>query len=153
MKREDQISQAAMDYCRQYKDSKYTAENMALLAFSDGAQWADENPTLNTLGQALADAKKRQEQAVIEAAQKARKVHPIIRNTLIMLAFIALFFAVLYLIPSFAYLSFNFFTWDAAIRAAIGLISLFGGIISGFFVIIELDDNFFTGKGMRCPAG
>ena len=153
MKREDQISQAALDYCRQYKDSKYTAENAALLAFSDGAQWADENPTLNTLGQALADAKKRQEQAVIEAAQKARKVHPIIRNTLIILAFIALFFAILYLIPSFAYLSFNFFTWDAAIRAAIGLISLFGGIISGFFVIIELDDNFFTGKGMRCPAG
>lgn len=142
-----------MDYCRQYKDSKYTAENAALLAFSDGANWADENPTLNTLGQALADAKKRQEQAVIEAAQKARKVHPIIRNTLIILAFIALFFAVLYLIPSFAYLSFNFFTWDAAIRAAIGLISLFGGIISGFFVIIELDDNFFTGKGMRCQAG
>ena len=153
MIRQDQITQAALDYCRQYKDSKYTAENMALLAFSDGAQWADENPTLNTLGQALADAKKRQEQAVIEAAQKARKVHPIIRNTLIILAFIALFFAVLYLIPSFAYLSFNFFTWDAAIRAAIGLISLFGGIISGFFVIIELDDNFFTGKGMRCPAG
>lgn len=153
MIRQDQITQAALDYCRQYKDSKYTAENAALLAFSDGAQWADENPTLNTLGQALADAKKRQEQAVIEAAQKARKVHPIIRNTLIILAFIALFFAVLYLIPSFAYLSFNFLTWDAAIRAAIGLISLFGGIISGFFVIIELDDNFFTGKGMRCPAG
>jgi hypothetical protein len=153
MIRQDQITQEALDYCRQYKSSKYTAENAALLAFSDGAQWADENPTLNTLGQALADAKKRQEQAEIEAAQKARKVHPIIRNTLIMLAFIALFFAVLYLIPSFAYLSFNFFTWDAAIRAAIGLISLFGGIISGFFVIIELDDNFFTGKGMRCPAG
>lgn len=153
MKREDQITQAALDYCRQYKGSKYTAENAALLAFSDGAQWADENPTLNTLGQALADAKKRQEQAQIEAAQQARKVHPIIRNTLIILAFIALFFAILYLIPSFAYLSFNFLTWDAAIRAAIGLISLFGGIVSGFFVIIELDDNFFTGKGMRCPAG
>ena len=152
MKREDQITQAAMDYCREYKTSKLTAENMALLAFSDGARWADNNPTLNTLGQALADAKKRQEQAEIEAAQKARKVHPIIRNTLIILAFIALFFAVLYLIPSFAYLSFNFFTWDAAIRAAIGLISLFGGIISGFFVIIELDDT-FKGKGMRCPAG
>ena len=150
MKREDQITQAAMDYCRQYKTSKLTAENAALLAFSDGAQWADENPTLNTLGQALADAKKRQEQAQIEAS---RKVPNIIRNTLIILAFIALFFAVLYLIPSFAYLSFNFLTWDAAIRAAIGLISLFGGIISGFFVIIELDDNFFTGKGMRCPAG
>lgn len=130
MKREDQISQAALDYCRQYKESKLTAENAALITFSDGAQWADENPK-----------------------QKARKVHPIIRNTLIILAFIALFFAVLYLIPSFAYLSFNFFTWDAAIRAAIGLISLFCGIISGFFVIIELDDNFFTGKGMRCPAG
>ena len=130
MKREDQITQAALDYCRQYKDSKYTAENAALLAFSDGAEWADKNPK-----------------------QKARKVHSIIRNTLIILAFIALFFAVLYLIPSFAYLSFNFLTWDAAIRAAIGLISLFGGIISGFFVIIELDDNFFTGKGMRCQAG
>ena len=47
MKREDQISQAAMDYCRQYKTSKYTAENAALLAFSDGAQWADENPDDN----------------------------------------------------------------------------------------------------------
>ncbi|MEE1096507.1 MAG: hypothetical protein UH084_08080 [Paludibacteraceae bacterium] len=152
MKREDQITQAAMDYCREYKTSKLTAENMALLAFSDGARWADENPKQPTLAQVLDNAK-RQEQAVIEAAQKARKVHPIIRNTLIILAFIALFFAVLYLIPSFAYLSFNFLTWDAAIRAAIGLISLFGGIISGFFVIIELDDNFFTGKGMRCPAG
>ena len=153
MKRQDQITQAASDYCRQYKDSKYTAENAALLAFSDGAQWADENPTISTLGQALADAKRRQEQAEIESAQQARKVHPIIRNTLIILAFIALFFAILYLISSFAYLSLNFLTWDAAIRAAIGLISLFGGIISGFFVIIELDDNFFTGKGMRCPAG
>lgn len=152
MIRQDQISQAALDYCRQYKDSKYTAENAALLAFSDGAQWADENPKQPTLAQVLDNAK-RQEQAVIEAAKKARKVHPIIRNTLIILAFIALFFAVLYLIPSFAYLSFNFLTWDAAIRAAIGLISLFGGIILGFFVIIELDDNFFTGKGMRCPAG
>lgn len=52
MKREDQISQAALDYCRQYKDSKYTAENMALLAFSDGAQWADENPKTSTLAEA-----------------------------------------------------------------------------------------------------
>lgn len=52
MKREDQISQAAMDYCRQYKDSKYTAENAALLAFSDGAQWADENPKTSTLAEA-----------------------------------------------------------------------------------------------------
>ena len=152
MKREDQISQAAMDYCREYKTSKLTDENAALLAFSDGAQWADENPKKPTLAQVLENSK-RQEQAVIEAAKRARKVHPIIRNTLIILAFIALFFAILYLIPSFAYLSFNFFTWDAAIRAAIGLISLFGGIVSGFFVIIELDDNFFTGKGMRCPAG
>lgn len=152
MIRQDQITQAALDYCRQYETSKYSAENAAMLGFTDGAYWADHNPTQNTLGQALADAKKRQEQAEIEAAQKARKVHPIIRNTLIILAFIALFFAVLYLIPSFAYLSFNFLTWDAAIRAAIGLISLFGGIISGFFVIVELDDT-FTGKGMRCPAG
>lgn len=150
MKREDQIDQAATDYCRKYKDSELTSEYTALLAFSDGAQWADKNPTLNTLGQAFADAKKRHKQAEIE---QTRKVHHIIRNTLIILAFIALFFAILYLIPSFAYLSFNFLTWDAAIRAAIGLISLFGGIISGFFVIIELDDNFFTGKGMRCPAG
>lgn len=152
MIRQDQISQAALDYCRQYEKSKYSAENAAMLGFIDGANWADHNPTLNTLGQTLADAKKRQEQAEIESAQQARKVHPIIRNTLIILAFIALFFAILYLIPAFAYLSFNFLTWDAAIRAAIGLISLFGGIISGFFVIIELDDT-FKGKGMRCPAG
>ena len=41
-----------MDYCRQYKDSKYTAENAALLAFSDGAQWADENPKTSTLAEA-----------------------------------------------------------------------------------------------------
>ena len=39
MIRQDQISEAALDYCREYKDSKYTAENAALLAFSDGAQW------------------------------------------------------------------------------------------------------------------
>ena len=52
MKREDQITQAALDYCRQYKDSKYTAENAALLAFSDGAQWADENPKTSTLAEA-----------------------------------------------------------------------------------------------------
>lgn len=52
MKREDQITQAAMDYCRQYKTSKLTAENMALLAFSDGAQWADENPKTSTLAEA-----------------------------------------------------------------------------------------------------
>ena len=52
MKREDQITQAAMDYCRQYKTSKYTAENAALLAFSDGAQWADEHPKTSTLAEA-----------------------------------------------------------------------------------------------------
>lgn len=52
MKREDQISQAAMDYCREYKTSKLTAENMALLAFSDGAQWADEHPKTSTLAEA-----------------------------------------------------------------------------------------------------
>lgn len=52
MKREDQISQAALDYCRQYKNSKYTAENAALLAFSDGARWADENPKTSTLAEA-----------------------------------------------------------------------------------------------------
>lgn len=52
MIRQDQISQAALDYCRQYKDSKYTAENAALLAFSDGANWADENPKTSTLAEA-----------------------------------------------------------------------------------------------------
>ena len=144
MIRQDQITQAALDYCRQYEKSKYSAENAAMLGFTDGSYWADHNPKQHTLGQALADAKKRQEQA--------RKVHPIIRNTLIILAFIVLFFAILYLIPSLAYLSFNFLTWDAAIRAAIGLISIVGGIISGFFVIDELDDT-FKGRGMRCPAG
>lgn len=151
MIRQDQITQAASDYCREYKTSKLTAENTALLAFSDGARWADENPKQPTLAQLLNNAK-RQEQAVVEAAKQARKVHPIIRNTLIILAFIALFFAILYLIPSFAYLSFNFLTWDAAIRAAIGLISIAGGSITGFFVIVELDDT-FKGRGMRCPAG
>ena len=140
-----------MDYCRQYETSKYSAENAAMLGFTDGVYWADHNPK-PTLGQALADAKKRQEQAEIEAAQQARKVHHIIRNTLIIFAFIALFFAILYLIPSFAYLSFNFLTWDAAIRAAIGLISIIGGTISGIYVIVETDD-IFKGGGMRCPAG
>lgn len=53
MKREDQITQAASDYCREYKDSKLTAENAALLAFSDGAQWADENPKTSTLAEAM----------------------------------------------------------------------------------------------------
>ena len=52
MIRQDQITQAALDYCRQYKDSKYTAENAALLAFSDGAQWAGENPK-TTLAEAM----------------------------------------------------------------------------------------------------
>ena len=52
MKREDQITQAALDYCREYKTSKLTAENAALLAFSDGAQWADENPKTSTLAEA-----------------------------------------------------------------------------------------------------
>ena len=52
MKREDQITQAASDYCREYKTSKLTAENAALLAFSDGAQWADENPKTSTLAEA-----------------------------------------------------------------------------------------------------
>ena len=151
MIRQDQITQAALDYCRQYKDSKYTAENAALLAFSDGAQWADENPK-TTLGQALAEAKKRQEQAEIESAQQARKVHPVIKNTLIVLAFIALFFAILYLIASFAYLSLNFLTWDVAIRAAIGFVSIIGGSMTGIFIIVETSD-IFQGKGMRCPAG
>ena len=96
--------------------------------------------------------RQKQEQAEKEAAQQARKVHPIIRNTLIILAFIALFFAILYLISSFAYLSFNFLTWDAAIRAAIGLTSIVGGTISGICVIVETDD-IFKGGGMRCPAG
>lgn len=53
MIRQDQISQAALDYCRQYKDSKLTAENAALLAFSDGANWADENPKTSTLAEAI----------------------------------------------------------------------------------------------------
>ena len=53
MIRQDQITQAALDYCRQYKDSKYTAENAALLAFSDGAQWADNNPKTSTLAEAM----------------------------------------------------------------------------------------------------
>lgn len=52
MIRQDQITQAALDYCRQYKDSKYTAENAALLAFSDGAQWADNHPK-TTLAEAM----------------------------------------------------------------------------------------------------
>lgn len=52
MIRQDQISQAALDYCREYKTSKLTAENTALLAFSDGAQWADENPKTSTLAEA-----------------------------------------------------------------------------------------------------
>ena len=52
MKREDQISQAAIDYCREYNTSKLTAENSALLAFSDGALWADENPKTSTLAEA-----------------------------------------------------------------------------------------------------
>lgn len=52
MIRQDQITQAALDNSRQYKDSKYTAENAALLAFSDGAQWADENPKTSTLAEA-----------------------------------------------------------------------------------------------------
>lgn len=52
MKREDQISQAALDYCREYKTSKLTAENAALLAFSDGANWADKNPKTSTLAEA-----------------------------------------------------------------------------------------------------
>ena len=129
MIRQDQITQAALDYCRQYKDSKYTAENAALLAFSDGAQWADNNPK-----------------------EKSRKVHPVIKNTLIVLAFIALFFAILYLIASFAYLSLNFLTWDVAIRAAIGFVSIIGGSMTGIFIIVETSD-IFQGKGMRCPAG
>ena len=52
MIRQDQITQAALDYCREYKTSKLTAENAALLAFSDGAQWADENPK-TTLAEAM----------------------------------------------------------------------------------------------------
>ena len=56
MKREDQITQAAMDYCREYKTSKLTAENAALLAFSDGAQWADEHPKTSTLAEASRNA-------------------------------------------------------------------------------------------------
>ena len=47
MKREDQIDQAATDYCRKYKDSELTSEYTALLAFVDGAQWADEHPNEN----------------------------------------------------------------------------------------------------------
>lgn len=56
MKREDQITQAAMDYCREYKTSKLTAENMALLAFSEGVRWADENPKTSTLNEASRNA-------------------------------------------------------------------------------------------------
>lgn len=52
MIRQDQITQAALDNSRQYKNSKYTAENAALLAFSEGANWADENPKTSTLAEA-----------------------------------------------------------------------------------------------------
>ena len=45
-----------MDYCREYKTSKLTAENAALLAFSDGAQWADEHPKTSTLAEASRNA-------------------------------------------------------------------------------------------------
>lgn len=44
MIRQDQITQAALDYCRQYETSKYSAENAAMLGFTDGANWADYNP-------------------------------------------------------------------------------------------------------------
>lgn len=52
MIRQDQISQAALDYCRQYEKSKYSAENAAMLGFTDGAQWADNNPKTSTLAEA-----------------------------------------------------------------------------------------------------
>ena len=52
MIRQDQITQAALDYCRQYEKSKYSAENAAMLGFSDGAQWADNNPKTSTLAEA-----------------------------------------------------------------------------------------------------
>lgn len=52
MKREDQISQAALEYCFQDKNSKCTNELAAFLAFCDGAQWADENPKTSTLAEA-----------------------------------------------------------------------------------------------------
>ena len=52
MTREEQITQAASYYCREYKKSKLTAENDAILAFADGAQWADENPKTSTLNEA-----------------------------------------------------------------------------------------------------
>lgn len=44
MIRQYQISEAALEYCFQDKNSKCTNELAAFLAFSNGAQWADENP-------------------------------------------------------------------------------------------------------------
>ena len=52
MIRQDQISEAALDYCFQDKNSKCTNELAALLAFCDGAKWADENPKTSTLNEA-----------------------------------------------------------------------------------------------------
>ena len=127
--RQSEISSEVLKYCHYFKESKLTAESVACIAFEDGAKWADNNPK-----------------------EKSRKVLPIIKNTLIVLAFIALFFAILYLIASFAYLSLNFLTWDVAIRAAIGFVSIIGGSMTGIFVIVETSD-IFQGKGMRCPAG
>ena len=52
MKREDQISEAALDYCFQDKNSKCTNELAAFLAFCEGVRWADENPKTSTLAEA-----------------------------------------------------------------------------------------------------
>lgn len=69
MKRRDQIEEKALDYCRQYKTSKYTAENAALLAFCDGAQWADENPT-DEDPETTSDARKKYRIEVAELAKQ-----------------------------------------------------------------------------------
>lgn len=53
MIRQDQITQAALDYCCQYKKSKYSAENAAMLGFTDGANWADNHPKTSTLAEAM----------------------------------------------------------------------------------------------------
>ena len=52
MIRQDQITQAALDYCRQYENSKYSAENAAMLGFTDGAYWADNHPKTSTFAEA-----------------------------------------------------------------------------------------------------
>jgi hypothetical protein len=49
MIKQKELSKAAINYSRKFKDSKLLKENVAIIAFADGAEWADKKANTSTI--------------------------------------------------------------------------------------------------------